>query len=199
VESIINELVRLDWADKGWRKEAADVLSCWSSPSKEISGYIRSWDDRLRAARYDGSHETSTHYKWLIYRDESRRFTLWLHDYKLSGQRGPGYAQTPHNHRYDLCSLLLRGGYDTVLYDVSGSVKETGRATLRPGGTLSLDCDQVHALERICEGTQSLFIEGPTMRNYSTAFPVDGEPRDFVDFTGRSPDFLARLDQDPAE
>jgi hypothetical protein len=92
----------------------------------------------------------------------------------------------------------LHGGYDTVLYDVTDFVEEIDRATLRPGDTLSLACDQVHALQRICEGTQSLFVEGPTLRHHSTAFYTDGTRRNFSDFTGLYSDFLAHLDRDPS-
>lgn len=87
--------------------------------------------------RYAASHETSTHYKWLLYRSYSPRFTVWLHDYKTDETRGPGYAQVPHNHRYDLCSMVLAGGYDSLQYDVGADVAMTDRRSFAPGDVLS--------------------------------------------------------------
>src|SRR5215469_6644826 len=102
IKDTIDELHRLDWADPAWRKVAADVLMSSEPLGDLIAGYMRSWDPAQRTAMLDASHETSSHYKWLMYRSYDPRFTLWLHDYKPAAVRGPGYAQVPHNHRYDL-------------------------------------------------------------------------------------------------
>lgn len=195
MRDVIEKLSVIDWDDRQWRKQAIDILlGSDHNLMGAVSNYVKSWDGETRTARLNGSHETSTHYKWLIHRDADLRFTLWLHDYKSRSRRKAGYAQVPHNHRYDLCSIILSGGYESILYDVSGDISEINREALSPGGILSLGYDDVHALESIRDNTKSLFVEGPTMRNYSTAFPFDGEPCDFVDFDGRLPGLLDALD-----
>jgi predicted metal-dependent enzyme (double-stranded beta helix superfamily) len=184
VKQLINELSRMDWTTQQWRKEAEYVISSADGLSNEITTHMSEWDASERSAKLNGSHETSTHYKILLHRDPALRFTVWIHCYKSSECRGSGYAQVPHNHRYDLCSVVLRGGYDSILYSTAAGVTPIERRTFKPGDVLSMTHDQVHALTEICEGTQTLFIEGPTIKHFSTVFPVDSPPRDYPDFHG---------------
>jgi predicted metal-dependent enzyme (double-stranded beta helix superfamily) len=155
--------------------------------------HMETWSPSQVTARANGSHNTSTHYKWLVHRDDSHRFTLWIHDYKLAGERGPGYAEVPHNHRYDLCSIILDGGYTSVLYNVKSDLLPIEKPTFRVGDVLSLRHYEIHALTEICEGTLTLFVEGPTITDFSTVFYLDGKRRNFVDFHGRREQFLERL------
>lgn len=191
---IFRELCNINWDDSEWRKIVADVLlSCGSSLPEMIAEYMRSWEPEIRVSMMDASHETSSHYKWLIYRSYIPRYTIWLHDYKSSLVRGPGYAQVPHNHRYDLCSILLRGSYESVWYDVDEQLAEVRRQTLVAGDILSMGYSEVHSLTNIFDETQSFFIEGPARRNFSTSFPSGKEPQVWVDFDGRWTGMLDRL------
>lgn len=193
MRQIIDELEKVDWTDANWRKAVIDILRSSHSLRSRLASYMAGWKPQDRLAKLNGSHETSTHYKWLVHRDNRSGFTLWLHDYKVAAQRRPGYAEVPHNHRYDLCSIILRGGYDSVLYDVTRSVSPVDRETLREGEVLSLTHDEVHALEGIIDGTQTFFVEGPVKKHYSRVYPVDGAPCEFMDFEGRWDDFIRRL------
>jgi hypothetical protein len=190
---LVKQLGLLDWADDHWREDAADILRDTPHLSTLVYDHMEFWGARQVAARANRSHNTSTHYKWLFHRDDDLRFTLWIHDYKPAEERGPGYAEVPHNHRYDLCSIVLNGGYTSVLYSVSNGLTSIEKPTFRPGDVLSLRHYEVHALTEICEGTLTLFIEGPTITHFSTAFYLDGERRNFVDFHGRREQFLERL------
>jgi hypothetical protein len=193
MKHLIKQLDLLSWDDSNWRKYAADILCDTSHLSTMVYDHMRSWDPRQVSEKDNGSHNTSTHYKWLVHRDDDLRFTLWLHDYLPNEERGPGYAEVPHNHRYDVCSIVLNGGYTSVLYDASNALQVIEKPTLRSGDVLSLHHNEVHALTEICEGTLTLFIEGPTITRFSTAFYPDGRRRNFVDFPGRRKQFFDRL------
>jgi predicted metal-dependent enzyme (double-stranded beta helix superfamily) len=193
MDQLLQELYSIDWDDPEWRKLATDVLVSADSLADTVAAYMRSWEPAVRAAMMDASHETSSHYKWLTYRSYAPRFTVWLHDYKNASARGPGYAQVPHNHRYDLCSILLTGGYDSVWYNAGQHLTEVRRQTFVAGDVLSMAHDEVHSLTNIVDGTQSLFLEGPPRRNFSTSFPVEGDPQVWVDFDGRWAGTLGRL------
>lgn len=198
MKQLIDELNIIDWSDPQWMDAAADVLQAAPDLPYSLASCIRGWNNREKAAKFNGSHVTGTHYKLLIYREHEMRFTLWMHDYKPAAERGLGYAEVPHNHRYNLCSIILRGGYDSILYEVSPGIGETivpkETSTFRPGDTLSLAHDQVHSLTEIHEGTQTLFIEGPVLSNFSTAYPPVGPPQRYFDFYGLERGFMSRLE-----
>jgi hypothetical protein len=193
IRRLIRELSHINWVEPAWRKLAADILLSSESLGDMVVKYMRSWDPADRTAMMDASHETSSHYKWLIYRNYAPRFTMWLHDYKPASARGPGYAQVPHNHRYDLCSILLAGSYESIWYDVGNQLAEVRRQIFRSGDILSMAHEEVHSLTNIVEGTQSLFLEGPTRANFSTSFPIGGDRQTWVDFDGRWSSTLGRL------
>jgi hypothetical protein len=193
MEHLVKQFGLLDWTGDHWRVDAIDILRDTPRLSMLVYDYMELWSARQVATMDNGSHNTSTHYKWLVHRDEDLRFTLWIHDYKPAEERGPGYAEVPHNHRYDLCSIVLNGGYTSVLYDVSNGPTSIEKPALRPGDVLSLRHYEVHALTEIWEGTLTLFIEGPTIAPFSTAFYLDGARRNFVDFQGRREQFRERL------
>ncbi len=193
MKHLVEQLGSLDWAKDQWRTDAAIILRNTQNLSGLVHDHMLSWNIDQMAARDNGSHNTGTHYKWLVHRDKDLRFTLWIHDYKPAEERGPGYAEVPHNHRYDLCSIILHGGYLSVLYGSGDDLQPIDKEMFRPGDVLNLRHYDIHALTEICEGTLTLFIEGPTVRNFSTAFYLDGSRRDFADFSGRRGDFLHRL------
>jgi hypothetical protein len=195
MKSIVHELSRLNWSDPGWQKLAADILCDSDSLAEVVAQYMRSWDPGVRKNLIHASHETASHYKWLIHRNEAPIFTVWLHDYKPASGRGQGYAQVPHNHRYDLCSIVLAGGYDSVWYEVSDEIAPIKRQTIVPGDVLSMTHDEVHSLTNIHDGTQSLFVEGPIKKNFSTSYPSGGDAQNWVDFHGRWAPTLARLSE----
>lgn len=197
MKQLVERLSSLAWENGEWRKEAAVILTHTEDLSSIVTDYIESLSSREQSANDLGSHETSTHYKWLLHRDEDLRFTLWSHEYKPATLRRPGYAEVPHNHRYDLCSIILNGGYVSILYDVSDGVSPISKPVFKPGDILSLRYEEVHALTGIREGTVTLFIEGPRIRNYSTTFPLEGGGHNFVDFGGRRPGFLKALRNSP--
>jgi hypothetical protein len=190
---LVEQFDSLDWDSDQWRAGVARILRDTPSLSALVHDHMHSWDAPQVAAKDNGSHITSTHYKWLVHRDQDLRFTVWIHDYKPEEERGPGYAEVPHNHRYDLCSIILDGGYVSFLYDVSNGLQLIDKPAFRPGDVLSLRHNDVHALTEICEGTLTLFIEGPTLRNFSTAYYLDGSHRNFIDFGGLRTKFLEHL------
>jgi hypothetical protein len=127
------------------------------------------------------SRETSTHYKWHLHADPQHRFVLWLHEYKTAGLRSPGYADSIHNHRYGLSSLVLSGGYTHMRFVVRRDPAE-GRALvnrvaahqLGPGSTYSISADEFHRVADLVDGTVTLVVEHPAIRAYSTSVDTAG-------------------------
>jgi predicted metal-dependent enzyme (double-stranded beta helix superfamily) len=192
---MIDQLNIIDWSDDRWRDAVSDILADSAGLSDSLTAYMRSWDTKEISAKFNGSHITGTHYKLLVYREQGAKFTVWLHTYKSEAERGHGYAEVPHNHRYDLCSIILNGGYESVLYEVADNttVLPKEASVYNPGDVLSLTHHQVHSLTAIREGTQTLFVEGPTITNFSTSYPPGGPPREHYDFYGLVNGFLAGL------
>ncbi|MFI5713873.1 hypothetical protein [Kribbella sp. NPDC051620] len=185
LEEMIAALAQFDATAETWRSQVEIILDGLTDPRELIKSHMRGWSAPERADMEWRSHVTATHYKWLLHRDPAG-FTLWLHDYKPSDERGFGYAEVPHNHRYDLCSRVLRGGFTNQEHDVSEEVAYLrSKNSLAVGDLLSLDHETVHSLADILPGTKTLLVEGPRKRTWSTSYPVGGSSRRHVDFEGR--------------
>lgn len=121
--------------------------------------------DIRRIAR--SSRETTTHYKWLLAKDEQQGTRVWLHQFKPLEERRPGYAGSIHNHRYPFQSMILAGGYTNAFYRVRfepGSLKmyeccRVSTVELPSESTYSMDPTQYHALDEIEPTTQTVVVE----------------------------------------
>lgn len=180
---------------ESWRLYCSSQLAALQKPEHMILAYLEALPEEDLDSLFDGSHDTSTHYKWLIYRSTGPRFTLWLHEYKNPASRGPGYAQVPHDHRYDIVSLILNGGYIASVWQLSGE-ELIGEETLiyQKTDVMNLSHDKIHSLKNILSDTLTLVIEGPRIKAYSTAYyPSEKRKRTFPDFPARWPYFKDKL------
>lgn len=175
--------------EHNWIQHCVSQLHAIRDADNALLNYLQELSDQQREDLFDGSHDVSTHYKWLVYRNTSPRFTLWLHEYKSAEQRGPGYAQVPHDHRYDIVSLILTGGYIATTWQLRDTnAPVTHDITYTKSDIMSLDSAKIHSLRDIFPGTRTLVIEGPTIKHYSTAYSTDhNQDRTFPDFTARWP------------
>lgn len=121
------------------------------------------------------SRETPTHFKWHLFASEDESYKVWLHEYKNSAVRLGGYAQTVHNHRYAMTSLLLSGGYrhsKFVVDDVTSSAIDLqliATSELSAGASYSLEADEFHSVTEIVDGTVSLVIQWSSCDIHSTS------------------------------
>jgi hypothetical protein len=180
---------------ESWTSSSSAGLAALRHPSRELAEYFEAMTDRRRAFTFDGSHDTSTHYKWLVYRSPQSKFVLWLHEYKDPKDRLAGYAQVPHDHRYDISSLILEGGYTSALWQrFDETIRQAGEEVYRKGSIITLTHDQIHSLVRIEPETMTLVVEGPTIKGFSSAYDEGrGKPRIFRDFPTRWPEFRLKL------
>jgi len=185
-------------AQESWIDFSAGRLRALESPSRAVGLFFDALTAEQRNALFDGSHDTATHYKWLVHRNTKPRFVIWLHEYKSPTERAIGYAQVPHDHRYNIVSLILNGGYIANTWDKKTTqvLRETSRQRYTQGSVMTLDHNIIHSLVHIYPHTMTLVIEGPALRGYSTAYYENGkEWRIFSDFPTRWPDFRIKLDR----
>lgn len=184
VHDLISELSTAPRDTQGWQTSCREALASLAS-GRAVLNYLTSLDSQQMQMRFDGSHETSTHFKWLIYRSYTPRFTLWLHEYKISTSRRTGYAEVPHDHRYDISSLILVGGYRATEWEPSskGVTQKGAMKRFSPGDVMQLAADQIHSLVDIDERTLTVVVEGPRLKSTSEAYyPGEPSPRSFPDF-----------------
>jgi hypothetical protein len=133
--------------------------------------------DALKVARR--SHETTTHYKWLLAADGGDGARVWLHEFKPARERRPGYASTVHNHRYTFTMIALTGGYTNLRFDVRLDPESLRvdrcdvrtRENIAEGSSYSLQPDEFHCLNDIEDGTQTLVMqEAPA---HAVSFSID--------------------------
>jgi len=152
---------------------------------------VSSWSLNGLDKRQLSCHETATHYKWFLYYHKSRRFKVWLHQYKTCGERRLGYAEVPHNHRYSLASVILKGVFVHHDFKRSGGVlteSVNSRQSYGQGDAYMVAWQQIHQLSDIHDQTFTLVVESPTVRHFSEAYYTEStEPRMFYDFVGLRP------------
>ena len=172
---------------------------CEAKPNpRAVLDHLTGLDASDQQALFDGSHETTTHYKWLLYRQYSPWFTLWLHEYKPRHLQRLGYAQVPHNHRYDISSVILAGGYAASAWQLleDNTVAATHVKQFRFGDVMQLKHNEIHSLDEISEGTITLVAEGHRIKGVSQAYyPGQSQPRQFPDFPQRWPELVSQLDR----
>jgi hypothetical protein len=182
-------------SDREWNALCVNALAALANPSTAILSFLEQLTSSHRSSLFDWSHDTATHFKWLLYRSQEPRFTLWLHQYKEVNERGLGYAQVPHNHRYDIASLILSGGYTAVDWQgTDDGIRQADSQDFHKGDIMAIEYDRIHSLLAIEPYTLTLVIEGRRIIGFSTAYyPPDYTPRIFPDFQSRWPDLEAAL------
>jgi hypothetical protein len=196
----LTRLESLDWRPAGYIDPTVlELLSEIGTDPQLIWEVIRSWDNQNLEKRQLRCHETSTHYKWFTHYHDKLQYRVWLHQYKSFAERKNGYAEVPHNHRYSLASVVLRGRFrhhffenlDGVVAEVPEKCQEYSQ-----GDVYSVNWRRVHKLSDLSDHTVTLVVESPVARHFSEAFyDESGRPsicRDFVELHSHLLDEIAR-------
>ena len=185
--SFLHELELADWSPAGHiDPRVPRLLAEIGRRPALIRDIVGSWDPASLEKRQLRCHETSTHYKWFIHYHQNLRYRVWLHQYKAKDQRKRGYAEVPHNHRYSLASVILRGGFAHHSYvrDANGlaELAEACKSYVQ-GDAYIIEWQQIHKLADVDDHTVTLVVESPVVRHFSEAFYDDsGQPNRFYDF-----------------
>jgi hypothetical protein len=188
-QGFVRRLEMLEWAPAGYLDpRVLDLLSELAQEPRLICDVVGSWSAANLEERQLSCHETATHYKWFVYYHSRLHYKLWLHQYKPLGERKLGHAEVPHNHRYSLASLVVRGGFTHHYYkQTADGLQELQheRTSYMQGDTYQVDWQEVHKLSNVLNHTVTLVVESPIARNFSEAFYTEsGEPSTFYDFIG---------------
>jgi predicted metal-dependent enzyme (double-stranded beta helix superfamily) len=188
IDELLSDLAAFDSEEYQWLPAAETLLRASDITLQHVVQHLADLTADARQDLLDGSHETTTHLKWLMHRNNHPRFTVWLHTYKEECDRRFGYAEVPHDHRYDIASRILTGGYVAAewQHEPRGGVTSVSAEKFLPGDVMFLRADQIHSLTTILPTTATLVIEGALRRHHSTAWYPDQEtPKRFPDFNAR--------------
>jgi hypothetical protein len=175
----------LDCGRADWRDTLIDIAARRPPTIEDVHSWVTSWSEAEAATRTRECHETPTHYKWLLYRGRRQPITVWWHEYKSEKLRGAGYTQLPHDHRYDFCSLMLRGSFVSDGFAAGTPLVLLDESKLLAGDWLSMSSAQIHALRDIADGTDTLVFQGPARRGFSRVYERDGSYRVLPDFMAK--------------
>jgi predicted metal-dependent enzyme (double-stranded beta helix superfamily) len=192
LEESLDRIAAIDWSSSdAAHREASRVLDALDAEGllAELKGDLEAIVDPGRSA------EKTTHYKWLVADDPRGRFKLWLHEYKPKELRREGHAAIPHNHRFWLSSVILRGGFtDSRFRRVQRPGPQTDwiepqdSRAMSVGSTMTLAPAEIHALSDLHDGTVSLIVEGEAVRSFSEVFE-GGVARRYYDLEAKLADF----------
>jgi hypothetical protein len=183
------KLELLEWNPAGYiDPEVLRLLAEVGREPRLVRDVVNSWTAKSLQKRQLSCHETSTHYKWFVFYHNQLRYRIWLHQYKLPSERGVGHAEIPHNHRYSLASVILRGGFVHHFFErTEGKLIELAQESrsYSRGDAYMLDWQRLHKLSALTDHTITLVVESPVVRNFSEAFYSEsGQPNLFYDFVG---------------
>ena len=186
-DDLLRNLEMLNWDPVGHIDPCVtELLAEVGNEPALVWDFVHSWDRLGLEKRQLRCHETTTHYKWFLHYHPQLRFKVWLHHYKPLHDRRAGYAEVPHNHRYSLASVLLRGRFVHHLFErVDGGIEEViaERQSYVTGDSYSVPWQRLHKLDALADHTVTMVIETPVVRNFSEAFYSDSaEPVRFYDF-----------------
>jgi hypothetical protein len=188
-DEFLHRLELLKWQPAGYMDpQVVELLNEVGRHSDLIFDAVSAWSAENLEKRQLSCHETATHYKWFVHYHDELRYKVWLHQYKPSAERAVGHAEVPHNHRYSLASVLLRGGFvhhrfektPAGLYELAHE-----QCSFSRGDTYTVDWQEFHKLSDLSDHTVTLVVESPVVRHFSEAFYGEGPaPRLFYDFVG---------------
>ncbi len=171
LDTAITEIGSLRWEDSPGAQRRSSSIFAAINVSRLLDELKSGLDD---IADIDKSVEKTTHYKWLLGEDPSKRFQVWLHEYKPKTHRREGHASVAHNHRFWL------------------SIQPIDSRRMRPGDTMVLAPEEIHALSELRDGTLSLIVQGRPVRSFSEVFE-NGEVRRYSDLGAKLTDLQASL------
>jgi len=198
LHDLLRELEKLEWNPVGYLDPGVlPLLAEVGRKPSLIHDAVVSWSAEHLEKLQLSCHETSTHYKWFIYYHEELRYRIWLHQYKLPDERRAGHAEVPHNHRYSLASVILRGGFAHHYFERIGDrlIELTQESRLfSRGDVYMLDWKRLHKLSALSDHTVTLVVESPVVRHFSEAFYSEsGRPSLFPDFVSLHPRLSAEM------
>jgi len=180
-------LTELPWLDDpiGAQSSALGMLVDELDLSAALDGWLARLSDEDAACAGMESRSTTTHDKWFLGGGEfsgqaGRVYIVWLHDYFAPEQfrASANFAASIHNHRYGFASRVVRGGMDVVNFDAhrleAGDLVQRRKYKLNSGDIMSVGHDDVHQIVDVEPNTRTLLVQGPAMREYSTAYRPDG-------------------------
>jgi hypothetical protein len=186
-DNFLQDLERFEWSPAGHIDPGIlELLSEIGRNPELVGDAVTSWRANNLDKRQLYCHETTTHYKWFVHYHDELRYKIWLHQYKLRSERNFGYAEVPHNHRYSLASVILRGGFIHHLFartenGLDELVRE--RRSFSRGDAYAVDWRRPHKLSGLDDHTVTLVVETPAVRHFSEAFyEKSGKPSLFYDF-----------------
>lgn len=194
MSSIVPDLGCLDWDERRSAHAEAELRFAQLGAEDAIARLRGALREEVDVGR---SVEKTTHYKWFLGRGEGGCFELWLHEYKPARLRRAGHATVPHNHRFWLTSLILRGGFVDTRYARTagggdGQIEPVATRDLDPGETMVIDPEEIHSLSELREGTLSLVVQSRPVRSYSEVFE-GGEVRRYSDLEAQLAGLRASL------
>ncbi|HVY78474.1 MAG TPA: hypothetical protein VG898_08220 [Solirubrobacterales bacterium] len=197
IDESIEQIGALDWSHLGEaHRDTAEIFDRLD-PKRLLVELQLSLGEIVDPVR---SVEKTTHYKWFVAADPRDRFKLWLHEYKPKELRREGHAVIPHNHRFWLSSLILRGGFTDSRYrrveqppPRTDWIELEATRSMSVGSTMILAPEEIHALADVGDGTVSLIVESAPVRSYSEVFE-GGSVRRYYDLEAKLVDFQRSLD-----
>ena len=186
MNAVLEFLGELDWRDRAVSHAKAADRFARLQPVQFLAG-LR--DDLPASVNLERSVEKTTHYKWFLGGGTNREFELWLHEYKPRELRRTGHATVPHNHRFWLTSLILRGGFADTRYarcEPEGElpIEPIAERSLETGDTMVIDPEEIHSLSELRNGTISMVVQSKSIRSYSEVFE-DGGVRRYSDLEAK--------------
>jgi len=202
--ALLQPLAALDWSDINDIREGSEPTMRALAADKPLLRdlVVSIADDPERRSICEQDYALS---KYVLYNDPEGRFRVRLHI------MGEAKAETPHSHRNCFASLILRGGYEHIMYTpLDDGVTLVKLEDLKPavrrwegeGSHYAVHHSVIHHTQTKGVPCVSLMVRGPSLRSQAINFDLTESRtwwhRGAADLSESEAALVQRLDSDEA-
>lgn len=202
IRELSRRLDLLDWKiPESAIKEVAMILPTLNIQDLKDELNVYEYEQYLKTISM--SHETPSHYKWFLYKNLEKGYSIWINEFKKLANRNYGFATTIHNHRYCFASLVLKGSLQQHLHSIENRIEmhfdnapviETIK--VHRSNSYFINSDQIHSFGSIEDNTITLLIRSKALKSYSESFNVnEGKIKRHYSLASRISDFRGLLNE----
>jgi hypothetical protein len=180
LDELAERLAAIEKPLTGQWDEVGHCFRSWVTPGfrSQLRDHLARLEPAEVAVVMRRSRETTTHFAWCLRDRPDEPFTFWLHEYKPQRDWRPGFADSVHNHRFHLCTMIVSGGYLHERYqaEIDANTEMISDVTLvesdscEVGAVRIVLADEFHRIPVAQDSTMTFLVKSRPVYSWSLSF-----------------------------